>query len=52
MFQRSILPPSTTQKMEATDFYAMLISLYQNTWCHIPEDYNINIHCHPMGNIF
>jgi uncharacterized membrane protein YecN with MAPEG domain len=23
-----------------------LISIYQNTWCHIPEGHNHNIHCY------
>jgi hypothetical protein len=26
--------------------YCLVDSYHHTTWCHIPEDYSINIHCH------
>jgi hypothetical protein len=30
--------------MEAGDAFEMLVTLYQTTWFHMPEDYNLQIH--------
>lgn len=32
--------------MEATDSCDTLVTLYQITWPHIPEDSNLHRHCH------
>jgi hypothetical protein len=36
----------STLKMEAAGSSRLLISVCQATRCHIPEDHNLNIHCH------
>jgi hypothetical protein len=38
-----------TLKMEAAGSFKLLVAVYQATRCHIPEDHNLNIHCH--GNL-
>jgi hypothetical protein len=30
--------------MEAASFFVMLVPIYRTTWCHIPEDCNLNAH--------
>jgi hypothetical protein len=33
-------------KMEAAYSSKILAPVYKMTWCHNPEDYNLNSHCH------
>jgi hypothetical protein len=41
-FQRSLLSPCSTLKMEATGSSATLVPIHQSTWHHIPGDSNLN----------
>jgi hypothetical protein len=45
MFCRNLLP-SSTLKMGAVGFSETLVLIDQTTWCHIPKDYNLHIHCY------
>lgn len=44
--QKNLLPPSPTLKTEATGTSKTLVHIYQATWQHIPQDFNLNIHHH------
>jgi hypothetical protein len=46
MFQRNLLPPSSTLKTDVAGTFNMLVLFYKTTSCHIPEDSNFNIHHH------
>jgi hypothetical protein len=45
-FQRNLLHPSSTLKVEAAGSSEILIMIYHTTQCHISEDSNLHSHCH------
>jgi hypothetical protein len=34
------------KQLEAADSSEMLVPIYQTVWHHIPEDNNLDVHCH------
>jgi hypothetical protein len=44
-FQRDLLPPSSTLKMEAGFPSETLVTIYQTIPHHIPEECNLHCHC-------
>lgn len=46
MFQKKLLPSSpTTKQLEVLHSSKIMVSIYQNTCCHIPKDHILNIPC-------
>jgi hypothetical protein len=45
-FRRNVLAPFSLLKMEAVYSSETLVTTYQTTRCHAPEEYNMNLHSH------